>query len=434
MKEEKTLYETFLLTPFRAVVLNLILIGIPLRYGWLPTGILLQGWFQQLLNAVGLDEALGLDTPAAIQPCSLFAPNFTSPGVGNESEAMFLAKDNAALVTCSNDTEIKAVFDMGMSFWEAYGLTCVVALAIWWRPQRHSVYTWLEYHRVLLGCTLVSLLLLAFFQKSHPPVLKSPPSPLKKWVRIPPSELWNTHFFASFVFYNLVALSFSLWTLLTRTQHAKRQKRMEKQDSKRRRHNSFSVSPSSSAEHIPLPTTPKNNDDEFMKWSIPANAIFCGAVVDLFFAVAMGQALWESRVQEYYVDGNITARVRLAFGVRCFYTMLHAVWLFRIRSFLSMPQLRYICAYQVLRRSLVTFWIYNQQQLRDQHNAIDSMKFHHWTAFEWMIQISMLLIYLLGFLWAGQAEGFSTILTSEKEDDFGAPQSARRRSNAIKMD
>lgn len=181
----------------------------------------------------------------------------------------------------------------------------------------------------------------------------------------------------------------------------------------------------------------KDSENQFMKWSIPGNALFVGAVFDVFLAIAMGQALWESRVEEYFVGGDITARVRLAFGVRAFYTLVHGIWLLRIRSFLSMPQLRYACGFQVVRRTIMAFWVHNQQILKQNaasEHVADLIKYQSWTVFEWITQLTVLIVFVLGFLWAGQAEGFSSILTSEKDDDFGASQQSRRRVNIRKMD
>mmetsp|Transcript_10774 Transcript_10774/g.29748 ORF Transcript_10774/g.29748 Transcript_10774/m.29748 type:complete len:210 (-) Transcript_10774:171-800(-) len=209
---------------------------------------------------------------------------------------------------------------------------------------------------------------------------------------------------------------------------------MEREQAKKRQQSlkaSFSLSPSSSGERLSLS---KNHDDEFMKWSIPGNAIFVGCVIDCLMAVAMGQAIWQSTVEEWYPGGDVTARVRLAFGVRAFYSLIHGIWLLRVRSFLSMVQLQHVCGYQAARRVFVALWIYNQQKLRSTSDPMEAMKFNYWTGFEWFLHMGLLLVYLLGFLWAGQAEGFSTILTSEMEDDFGASQTVRRRSNSVKMD
>ena len=417
MFEETTLYETVRLTPFRAAILNILLVGIPLRYGLLPTGFLLEEWVQEILRLIGLGAPLGLDSPVDIQPCCLFAPS-TSDGS--------LEKTAVALVTCINDTERQAVLDMGLTFWEAHGLTTAVALAIFWRPQKHASYTWLEFHRVYLACILLSLLLLAFFQKAHPPVLSKPP--FQKW--IPPSEQFNTHFFASFVFYNLGALSLSLWTLITRTKHHDPKNTLRTSSAKHHHNKSHSKShkqpqSTTTVQQNPPPLIPKptsirrerslrqeDQDEAFMKWSIPGNAIFCGAVVDILAAIAMGQALYERRVQDYYTMDpeddsiSVTARVRLAFGVRAFYTLWQGIWLLRMRSFLSMTQLRYICGYQVIRKVWLVWWIHNHAELM------------LWSL-QGILQMGLTGIYFLGFLWAGQAEGLSAILTSEKDEDFG---------------
>ena len=181
----RTLYEIVYLTPFQAGVVNLILIGIPFYFGLLPTGILSHDWFHRPASVVGQRLGFVVDVlDSASQPCSLFA-------VQNNEDA------NSNL--CKNNTELRAVNDMGQAFLLQYGLSWVILLVLWARPQRRWIDAILYFHRLLLGYTLVSLLLLAFFQKTHPHILTSPP--LDTWIPIiPPPNLWSSNFFSNFVF------------------------------------------------------------------------------------------------------------------------------------------------------------------------------------------------------------------------------------------
>ncbi|KAL7574616.1 hypothetical protein ACA910_002968 [Epithemia clementina (nom. ined.)] len=464
--ESSTYYEFFCLTPFRAGLVTMILIGIPFRFGLLPTGILLQDWLHRALRAAGrLDDKLGITSESLelfpTQPCSLFQND--------------MVPSSSA---CKNNTELTCVYDMGQAFLHQYGLAWIIMLVIRVRPQRHWIDAILDFHRLLLTCTLASLLLLAFFQKTHPHMLKSPP--FDSWIPIlqVPSEIWSSRFFSSFVFYNLMALSLSLWTLLTRTQHLKWQKQKKKAQQAARNigttnnmnrtstifqttaatRESSSSSVSSSINSQEDLITSKNDlssvDDEFMKWSIPANALFCGAVMDGFRAIAQGQALWQNHVQDYYhvERNNVTARAMFAFGVRAFYTLLHAVWLLRIRSFLSMSQMRLVCAFQAVRHFVSILWMYWKQRLEqgDQRDYstkddgggnedestshYDDALFHGWTDLEWLIYISLFCISLLGYLWAGQATGISKILASGSDEDNRPRKASQRRSGCIKVD
>ena len=428
--EPRTLYESFFLTPFRAGLLNMILTGIPFRFGLLPTGILLQEWFHKTLRSLGrLDERLGLASESfPVQPCSVFQNDM-----------------NVSSEFCVNNTEVRAVFDMGQSFLHQYGLAWIVFLVIWLRPQRYWIYAMLDFHRVLLTCTLLSLLLLTFFQKPHPHMLTSPP--FDSWIPIlqVPSEVWSSRFFSSFVFYNLAALSLSLWTLLTRTRHEDRRQRIE--DSRRKSSASFMFrgsAQSSSTSSLATSSTnsqeenpPKPNvDDEFMKWSIPANALFYGAVMDGFIAIAQGQALWQHHVHDMYhvSTTEVTPRVMFAFGVQAFYSMINAVWLLRVRSFLSMPQMRYVCAFQAVRYGFAMVWMYQKPQRNQDQGSGENHEYQSWTELEWIMYSSLFGTFMIGFLWAGQATGISKILSSGAEEDLSPRNSSQSRPVGIKLD
>ncbi|GAX21356.1 hypothetical protein FisN_6Lh078 [Fistulifera solaris] len=132
-----------------------------------------------------------------------------------------------------------------------------------------------------------------------------------------------------------------------------------------------------------------------VKWSIPANSIFYAAVIQLFLAIRGGQALLESSTQS-----NSFIRWNTAIGH--YYMFLHAVLLIRIRTFLQVSQLRFICLYQLLVQSVLLFWI----PTKPTTTSVGSF----------MLSISILISYLNGFLWAGRAEGISRMLSGEKED------------------
>ena len=265
-----------------------------------------------------------------------------------------------------------------------------------------------------------------------------------------------------------MALSLSLWTLVTSRSQVL-DERLEEEEMVEQRtkavapvnifltssQDSTSSQPANhshnSQQGIAKNTNNNNNnhldasDDDFMKWSIPANALFCGAVMEMFSSIAQGQALWENRVQEYYsssddddYDTEITPHVRLAFGVRAFYTMIHALWLFRVRSFLSMAQLRHVCVSQALRHLVSILWMHKKQrQLRmmmmmkgDDESYSSQQQQQHadfWVELEWMIHLGLFGTFSLGVLWAGQAKRFSSVLTTGKEEDLRGRQSILRR-------
>lgn len=113
----------------------------------------------------------------------------------------------------------------------------------------------------------------------------------------------------------------------------------------------------------------------------------------------------ESELEDYY-RGNVTAISRLVFLMGCFHTAIHSVLLLRIRTFLSVPQLRLVCLYKVVVNLLLPIlWM-------PELSSIVRINVQLAVA----LRVCVTLTYLFGFLWAGKAEGVSRMLTGEKED------------------
>jgi hypothetical protein len=132
-------------------------------------------------------------------------------------------------------------------------------------------------------------------------------------------------------------------------------------------------------------------------------------VVNIFIAVASFEALLEKGggVEQYYASQTVTPVVRISFALAAFYTAIHAVLLLRMRTFLTMPQLRAVCLYKVIGNVVLPFFWFPERSTSimqvDQRITLT-------------LRATLILTYLFGYLWAGKAEGFSTILTSEKEE------------------
>jgi hypothetical protein len=207
----KTWYDAIGLTPYRAAFLHLVLIGIPLRFGLYPTGWG-RGW--GLIPETILEE-----------PCTIF--------------------DAATVSTSTGDCSIQedfAVRDLGVRFILQYELAWVV-----WFVMRTSTTSLISFHEILLGSSLSSLLFLAWLQNYYHPV------PSESWFQhyfhpAPSAHEFDSDFFSSMVFFHLLAIAVSLWTVLT---------------------------------HARPPY-------QVMKWSIPANAIFCGAVRNMLVPYGFG--------------------------------------------------------------------------------------------------------------------------------------------------
>jgi hypothetical protein len=207
----KTWYDAIGLTPYRAAFLHLVFIGIPLGFGLYPTGWG-RGW--DLIPDTILKE-----------PCTIFDAATVSTSTGD----------------CSMQEDF-AVRDFGVRFILQYELAWVV-----WFVMRTSTFSLVSFHEILLGASLASLLFLTWLQNYYHPV------PSESWFQhyfhpAPSAHEFDSDFFNSMVFFNLLAIAVSLWTVLT---------------------------------HARPPY-------QVMKWSIPANAIFCGAVRNLLTCTVHG--------------------------------------------------------------------------------------------------------------------------------------------------
>ena len=116
----------------------------------------------------------------------------------------------------------------------------------------------------------------------------------------------------------------------------------------------------------------------------------------------------DSGIEQYFRDKiDVTERVRVVYVLSAWFTLAHATLLLRIRAFLTMPQLRRICLYKVfISAALPLLWL---PEIEPTPLVVDQR-------LTLCIRISVFLTYLGGYLWAGQAEGFSSILSGEKDD------------------
>lgn len=131
-------------------------------------------------------------------------------------------------------------------------------------------------------------------------------------------------------------------------------------------------------------------------------------VINLFMATASFQTLWtEGGLEHYFVlSATITSTVRLGFFFTAYFTTVHAILLLRMRTFLSVGQLRTVCLYKTLVNLILPiFWLPEFHPLVDRHPILLLV-----------LRISLCSTYLCGYLWAGKAEGVSRMLSGEKDD------------------
>ena len=167
-----------------------------------------------------------------------------------------------------------------------------------------------------------------------------------------------------------------------------------------------------------------------MKWSIPANAIFCSGVsckrhiitlyfrfanfyvlsrssqvFNAFLATASLQVLMRSDSQLYHNEQESPV-VTICLTMATMQTAVLSVLLLRIRYFLTVSQLRSICLYRVILNVALPWFYFPELSPSipvDQRITV-------------AVRVFSTLLYFIGYLWAGKAEGFSRILSSEKED------------------
>jgi hypothetical protein len=186
------------------------------------------------------------------------------------------------------------------------------------------------------------------------------------------------------------------------------------------------------------------NREESMKWSIPANAIFCGAVrshqvciaafsiarpltiiffsfsqvFNIFVATASFQAHINRRpyANGYGNEVLLSSVVQVCSIMGTVQTAVHSLLLFRIRYFLTMPQLRSLCLYRVtvhaLAIALNRLFLHFPATDLELTSTLRQMD----PRLRMAIRVSSILTYLFGYLCAGKAEGTGRILAGGKED------------------
>jgi hypothetical protein len=131
-------------------------------------------------------------------------------------------------------------------------------------------------------------------------------------------------------------------------------------------------------------------------------------VINIFIATASFQAMLEKDgVKKYYHDQHqVTHLVRACFCLSAVHTFIHAILLFRVRTFLNMAQLRTICGYKLIVNLVLPFFWFPELSPNVEVNQL----------LMFAIRGCLISSYLSGYLWAGQAERFSKVLSSEKTD------------------
>jgi hypothetical protein len=255
--------------------------------------------------------------------------------------------------------EAFAIRDFGVRFLLHYELAWVVSLAMGGRrfrrlrsssPTRSDTKKALAFHRLLLGSSFATLFYTTFLQHYFEPQ-------------------FDSGFFSEMTMFYLSAMAVSAWVLQNQSRPAV------------------------------VPT---------MKWSIPANALWCGGIINFFVSIASFQILLrEGGLRDYYSQWPVTSVTRISLAQATFHTLIHSALLFRVRNFLTMPQLRVLCLYKLLLNIVLpVVW------LPDISPHLSGVNPHLTLGLRGVLVAT----YLFGFLWAGRAEGVSRILSSEKED------------------
>jgi hypothetical protein len=154
----KTWYDAIGMTPYRAAFLHLLLIGIPLRFGILPTG-----WGRGWLFPESILQ----------EPCSIFE----------------------SVRECTEQEDF-ALRDFGVRYILQYELAWVV-----WFVMRTSTFALISFHKILLGASFATILFMAWLQNYFHPA--------------PDRHEFDADIFANMVFFQLLGAALSMWTVLT---------------------------------------------------------------------------------------------------------------------------------------------------------------------------------------------------------------------------
>ena len=128
-------------------------------------------------------------------------------------------------------------------------------------------------------------------------------------------------------------------------------------------------------------------------------------VFNAFLATASLQVLLRNDAHFYHNDKASPVDI-ICFSLAAMQTAILSVLLLRIRYFLTMPQLRSVCLYRVVLNVALPWFYFPELSPSipvDQRITV-------------AVRVCSTLIYFIGYSWAGKAEGFSRILSSEKED------------------
>lgn len=240
--------------------------------------------------------------------------------------------------------EENVIHDFGARYISQYSLVCFVVSLL-----HTSTMNAVAFHRILLLQSLLQLIVLSWLQMFFHPT--------------PLEQEFDPTFFTDMLVYTITASIISLCMVVTH------------------------------------PYQPS----ESMKWSIPANAIFCSGVYNIFLALASFQVLWQ---KGFYQHPTATPVITVALTLAALQTGTLAVVLIRIRYFLSVSQLRWVCLHRVVLNGLLP-WLWSQ----DLSPAIPVDPRIVVT-----VRFVSTITYFIGYLWAGQAEGLSSMLSSEKEN------------------
>ena len=246
--------------PFRSALLHLILVGTPLRFGLLPTT-----WCR--------------DWPVV--------ERFLSPSVD-----MFDVK------TRPEDEGVAefSIMDAGVRFIYFYELAVVVCVLL-----ARSNIALLSFHKLLLLTSFGTILLFSCIQKYSP-----------RYPHLLNTTILDPALFASLVFYHMIAIAFSVLTIVRHSAEAPLQ---------------------------PPPTPVETpNRPSTLKWSIPANSVFYALLVNGLVVIATCQALYHDHLALYIRhDEQVASLLRTTVIMGAFYTLLHAI-------LLPLPMLEVRCA------------------------------------------------------------------------------------------
>jgi hypothetical protein len=151
------------------------------------------------------------------------------------------------------------------------------------------------------------------------------------------------------------------------------------------------------------------------KWSLPGTALFGGLSVSCMVVVASVQTLWSEDGIRQYIHASIRAQVTpivtTAFWMATLQSLLVVILLKSLRDSMTLRQLCIVCLFKLVYALIVplVWWWPETSEFVDGGGGVNT------NVIGGSARISLALLYLIAYVFAGKANKVGRILSSEKD-------------------